>query len=111
DALGADEFVRILTEPDASLTEQYIALLNTEGSKLSFSEDGLQRIAELAFQVNEQTENIGARRLHTLLEKLLEEISFNTSEDGATDITIDADYVNQQLSILVEDEDLSRYIL
>lgn len=111
DALGADEFVRILTEPDASLTEQYIALLNTEGSHLTFSEDGIQRIAELAFQVNEQTENIGARRLHTMLEKLLEDISFNTAEDDATEITIDADYVNQQLSILVEDEDLSRYIL
>ena len=111
DALGADEFVRILTEPDASLTEQYIALLNTEGSHLTFSEDGIQRIAELAFQVNEQTENIGARRLHTMLEKLLEDISFNTEEDDATEITIDADYVNQQLSILVEDEDLSRYIL
>jgi ATP-dependent HslUV protease ATP-binding subunit HslU len=111
DALGADEFVRILTEPDASLTEQYIALLNTEGSHLTFSEGGIQRIAELAFQVNEQTENIGARRLHTMLEKLLEDISFNTAEDDATEITIDAGYVNQQLSILVEDEDLSRYIL
>ncbi|MFW5426581.1 MAG: ATP-dependent protease ATPase subunit HslU [Methylophagaceae bacterium] len=109
--LGADEFVRILTEPDASLTEQYIALLGAEGSKLTFSEDGLQRIAELACQVNEQTENIGARRLHTLLEKLLEDISFNTTEDDATDTTIDADYVNQKLSNLVQDEDLSRYIL
>ena len=110
DALGADEFVRILTEPDASLTEQYIALLGTEGSNISFTEDGLRRIAELAWQVNEQTENIGARRLHTMLEKLLEELSFNTSED-ATDVSIDADYVNQQLSVLVQDEDLSRYIL
>ncbi|RKZ80193.1 MAG: HslU--HslV peptidase ATPase subunit [Gammaproteobacteria bacterium] len=110
DALGADEFVRILTEPDASLTEQYIALLGTEGSTISFTEDGLQRIAELAWQVNEQTENIGARRLHTMLEKLLEEVSFNTSED-TTDVSIDAAYVNQQLSVLVQDEDLSRYIL
>lgn len=110
DALGADEFVRILTEPDASLTEQYIALLGTEGSIISFTEDGLQRIAELAWQVNEQTENIGARRLHTMLEKLLEELSFNTSED-TTDVSIDAAYVNQQLSVLVQDEDLSRYIL
>jgi ATP-dependent HslUV protease ATP-binding subunit HslU len=109
--LGADEFVRILTEPDASLTEQYIALLGAEGSTLTFSEDGLQRIAELACQVNEQTENIGARRLHTLLEKLLEDISFNTTEDDATDTTIDADYVNEKLSNLVQDEDLSRYIL
>ncbi|PHS24190.1 MAG: HslU--HslV peptidase ATPase subunit [Methylophaga sp.] len=111
DALGANEFVRILTEPDASLTEQYIALLGAEGSKLTFSEDGLQRIAELACQVNEQTENIGARRLHTLLEKLLEDISFNTTEDDATDTMIDADYVNDKLSNLVQDEDLSRYIL
>lgn len=109
--LGADEFVRILTEPDASLTEQYIALLGAEGSALTFSKDGLQRIAELACQVNEQTENIGARRLHTLLEKLLEDISFNTTEDKATDTTIDADYVNQKLANLVQDEDLSRYIL
>lgn len=109
--LDSDEFVRILTEPDASLTEQYIALLGAEGSKLTFSEDGLQRIAELAYQVNEQTENIGARRLHTVLEKLLEDISFNTAEDDATDTTIDADYVNQKLSNLVQDEDLSRYIL
>ncbi len=109
--LGADEFVRILTEPDASLTEQYIALLGAEGSKLTFSKDGLQRIAELACQVNEQTENIGARRLHTLLEKLLEDISFDTTEDDATDTTVDADYVNEKLSNLVQDEDLSRYIL
>ena len=110
DALGADEFVRILTEPNASLTEQYIALIGAEGSTLSFTNDGLQRIAELACEVNEQTENIGARRLHTLLEKLLEDISFNTSEDAST-IKIDADYVNQQLADLVQDEDLSRYIL
>jgi len=110
-ALGADEFVRILTEPDSSLTEQYIALLGTEDSHLSFTEDGLQRIAELACQVNEQTENIGARRLHTLLEKLLEEISFNTAGDDTSTISIDADYVNQQLGDLVQDEDLSRYIL
>lgn len=110
-ALGADEFVRILTEPDSSLTEQYIASLGTEGSTLRFTHDGLQRIAELACQVNEQTENIGARRLHTLLEKLLEDISFNTADDDAESISIDADYVNQQLGDLVQDEDLSRYIL
>jgi len=110
DALGANEFVRILTEPDSSLTEQYIALLSTEGSTLSFTDEGLQRIAELACQVNEQTENIGARRLHTMLEKLLEDISFNTTED-ASEISIDADYVNQQLADLAQDEDLSRYIL
>jgi ATP-dependent HslUV protease ATP-binding subunit HslU len=111
DALGADDFVRILTEPDASLTEQYTALLSTEGTHLSFSDDGLKQIAELACQVNEQTENIGARRLHTLLERLLEELSYNTSDDGARNIVIDADYVNQQLANLVQDEDLSRYIL
>ena len=111
DALGANDFVRILTEPDASLTEQYIALLSTEDTQLSFSEDGLKQIAELACQVNEQTENIGARRLHTLLEKLLEDLSYSTSDDGQRDIIIDADYVNKQLSNLVQDEDLSRYIL
>jgi ATP-dependent HslUV protease ATP-binding subunit HslU len=111
DALGADDFVRILTEPDASLTEQYIALLSTEDTHVSFSEDGLKQIAELACQVNEQTENIGARRLHTLLERLLEELSYNTSDDGKKTVLIDADYVKQQLSNLVEDEDLSRYIL
>ncbi|MCL4144250.1 UNVERIFIED_CONTAM: hypothetical protein GTU68_054220 [Idotea baltica] len=110
-ALGADDFVRILTEPDASLTEQYIALLATENTRLSFSEAGLKRMAELACQVNEQTENIGARRLHTLLEKLLEELSFSTSSDGDRDVVIDADYVDQQLANLVQDEDLSRYIL
>ena len=111
DALGANDFVRILTEPDASLTEQYIALLGTEDTQLSFSEDGLKQIDELACQVNEQTENIGARRLHTLLEKLLEELSYSTSDDGNREIIVDAQYVNQQLSNLVQDEDLSRYIL
>lgn len=111
DALGAKEFVRILTEPDASLTEQYIALLATENTQINFTDDGLQRIAELAWQVNEQTENIGARRLHTLLEKLLEDVSFDASHEEASQITIDASYVDQQLAILVEDEDLSRYIL
>ncbi len=110
-ALGADDFVRILTEPDASLTEQYSALLATENTQLTFSDDGLRQIAELACQVNEQTENIGARRLHTMLEKLLEEVSYNTAEDGQHQIEINADYVNQQLSNLVQDEDLSRYIL
>jgi len=109
-ALGADEFVRILTEPNASLTEQYIALLAAEGSSLSFTDEGLKRIAELACQVNEQTENIGVRRLHTMMEKLLEDISFNTAED-ATTVIVDVDYVNIQLADLVLDEDLSRYIL
>lgn len=111
DALGAKEFVRILTEPDASLTEQYIALLSTENTQVSFTDDGLQRIAELAWQVNEQTENIGARRLHTLLEKLLEEVSFDAGHKDVSQVIIDADYVDSQLALLVQDEDLSRYIL
>jgi ATP-dependent HslUV protease ATP-binding subunit HslU len=110
-ALGADDFVRILTEPNASLTEQYTALLATEGTHIDFTSEGLQRIAELAWQVNEQTENIGARRLHTVLEKLLEELSYITGGDVKTRATIDADYVNTQLSALVQNEDLSRYIL
>ncbi len=110
-ALGASEFVRILTEPDASLTEQYTAMLATDNINISFTEDGLHRIAELAYQVNEQTENIGARRLHTLLERLLDDISFYTEEDNITALIINADYVNSQLADLVENEDLSRYIL
>jgi ATP-dependent HslUV protease ATP-binding subunit HslU len=110
DALGADEFVRILTEPNSSLTEQYIALMSTEQITLSFEPEGIRKIAELAEQVNEQTENIGARRLHTLLEKLLEDISYSTAGDHTT-VVINADYVNQQLAGLVQDEDLSRYIL
>ena len=111
DALSADDFVRILTEPDASLTEQYTALLGTEGVSLSFSPDGIKRIAELGWQVNETTENIGARRLHTVLERLLEDISFNASDLIEQDIVIDAAYVDDHLSEFVEDEDLSRYIL
>lgn len=110
-ALGSEEFIRILTEPDASLTEQYTALLATENTQLSFTNDGLQRIAELAWQVNEQTENIGARRLHTLLEKLLEEVSFDADREKTRKVTINAIYVDKQLAMLVEDEDLSRYIL
>jgi ATP-dependent HslUV protease ATP-binding subunit HslU len=111
DALSADDFVRILTEPDASLTEQYIALLETEGVALSFSTDGIKRIAELGWQVNETTENIGARRLHTVLERLLEDISFNAPDLAGKDILIDAVYVDDHLAEFVEDEDLSRYIL
>jgi len=110
-ALSADDFVRILTEPDASLTEQYQALLKTEDIQLSFSEDGIQRIAELGFQVNEKTENIGARRLHTILERLLEEISFNAPDMPEKAIIIDAAYVDSHLTEFAEDEDLSRYIL
>lgn len=110
-ALSADDFVRILTEPDASLTEQYSALLATEGVTLSFSVDGIQRIAEMGWQVNEKTENIGARRLHTILERLLEDISYNAPDLSETTIVIDAAYVDKHLSEFVEDEDLSRYIL
>lgn len=110
-ALTTDDFVRILTEPDASLTEQYSALLGTESVELSFTEDGIKRIAELAWQVNEKTENIGARRLHTLLERLLEDISYEAGEESGQKFVIDENYVSQQLSELVQDEDLSRYIL
>ncbi len=110
-ALSADDFVRILTEPNASLTEQYEALLATEGVSLSFAADGIQRIAELGWQVNEATENIGARRLHTMLERLLEEISYNAPDLVVKTIVIDAAYVDQHLMEFAEDEDLSRYIL
>jgi ATP-dependent HslUV protease ATP-binding subunit HslU len=110
-ALSADDFVRILTEPDASLTEQYQALLKTEGIDLSFSHDGIQRIAELGWHVNETTENIGARRLHTILERLLEDLSFNASDLMEKSVLIDAAYVDTHLTEFAEDEDLSRYIL
>ena len=113
-ALSVDDFKRILREPDASLTEQYQALLQTEGLALTFSEDAITRIAEIAWQVNEKTENIGARRLHTVMERLLEEISFEGSESCSNDngiVAIDAEYVNAHLTDLADDEDLSRYIL
>jgi len=110
-ALSVDDFVRILTEPDASLTEQYQALLATEGVNVEFSEDGIKRIAELGWQVNETVENIGARRLHTILEKLLEEISFNAPDMPEKTVNIDAAYVDAHLGELAADEDLSRYIL
>jgi len=111
DALSADDFVRILTEPDASLTEQYQALLKTEGVDLKFTEDGIKRIAELGWQVNETTENIGARRLHTILEKLLEDISFQAPDLSDKTVVIDSAYVDSHLTEFAEDEDLSRYIL
>lgn len=110
-ALTADDFVRILTEPNASLTEQYVALMGTEGVTLEFSEDGIKRLAEIAFQVNERTENIGARRLHTVMERLLETISFEAPDRSGDKVLIDKKYVNKQLAHLVKDEDLSRYIL
>jgi len=110
-ALTSDDFVRILTEPDASLTEQYVALMSTEGVELKFEESGIQRTAEVAFHVNEQNENIGARRLHTVLERLLETISFEASDRDGQSVTVNADYVDQYLGELIKDEDLSRYIL
>jgi ATP-dependent HslUV protease ATP-binding subunit HslU len=110
-SLTTEDFVRILTEPDASLTSQYIALLNTEEVQLQFAESGVRRIAEVAFQVNENTENIGARRLHTVMERLLETISFEASDKSGTKLTVDAGYVNDHLAELAKDEDLSRYIL
>jgi ATP-dependent HslUV protease ATP-binding subunit HslU len=110
-ALGTAEFEQILTEPNASLTEQYRGLLATEGVTLSFTLSGIQRIAEVAFRVNERTENIGARRLHTVLERLLETLSFEAADRGGQSIEIDAAYVDSHLGELVDDEDLSRYIL
>jgi len=110
EALTPDDFERILTEPRASLTEQYQALLATEGLHVSFSQDGIRRIAETAWEVNERTENIGARRLHTVMERLLEDVSFSAG-DRAEPLNIDADYVNQQLGELAKDEDLSQFIL
>ena len=110
-SLTTDDFVRILTEPDASLTDQYSALIGAEDVNLKFSEDGVRRIAEVAFQVNENTENIGARRLHTVMERLLETVSFEASEKSGIDVIIDADYVDAHLAELSKDEDLSRYIL
>jgi ATP-dependent HslUV protease ATP-binding subunit HslU len=114
-ALTPEDFERILVEPNASLTEQYIALLKTEGVELAFSEDGIRKLAETAWQVNEQTENIGARRLHTVMERLLEDISFNASDTGSDpdkkSVVITADEVNDRLGSLAEDEDLSRFIL
>ncbi len=110
-ALTVEDFVRILREPSASLTEQYTALMQTEGIALTFTEEALARIAEVAFQVNEKQENIGARRLHTVMERLLETISFEASDMVDQALTIDADYVNEQLGELSLDEDLSQYIL
>jgi ATP-dependent HslUV protease ATP-binding subunit HslU len=111
DALTSGDFVRILTEPNASLTTQYHALLNTEGVEVNFTEDGIQRIAEVAFHVNETTENIGARRLHTVLERLMEEISFNATDHSGEKLVVDTNYVNEHVGELSQDEDLSRFIL
>ncbi len=110
-ALSPHDFERILTETEHSLTEQYKALLATEGLSLSFTEDSIKRIAQIAFEVNENTENIGARRLHTILEHLLEDVSFNATEMSGDNVLIDEDYVNKRLSDLAQNEDLSRFIL
>ncbi|MFO1503452.1 MAG: ATP-dependent protease ATPase subunit HslU [Steroidobacteraceae bacterium] len=111
EALTADDFVRILTEPDASLTTQYRALLGTESVQLEFAPDGVRRIAELAWQVNERTENIGARRLHTVMERLLDSASYEAAEQKGQTVMVDAAYVDRHLGELAKDEDLSRYIL
>jgi ATP-dependent HslUV protease ATP-binding subunit HslU len=109
--LEVEDFVRILTEPDASLTTQYTALLQTEGVSVQFTQDGVRRLAEIAYHVNERTENIGARRLHTVMERLLESLSFDASEQSGSHIVIDAAYVDRSLGELSDNEDLSRYIL
>jgi len=110
-ALSAEDFERILTEPDASLTEQYRALMGTEGVELEFTGEAIRRLAEISFSVNESTENIGARRLHTVMERLLDEISFVAADRSGERLVIDADYVDRHLADLAGDEDLSRYIL
>ncbi len=110
-ALNAKDFERILTEPDAALTVQYKALMDTEGLSINFTEDGVKQIAKSAYDVNESAENIGARRLHTIMERLLEEISFSAPDKSGESVTIDAEYVNNSLAELIKDEDLSRYIL
>jgi ATP-dependent HslUV protease ATP-binding subunit HslU len=110
-ALSVEDFTRILTEPDASLTEQYVALIATEGVTLRFSDDAVRRIAEVAWQVNERTENIGARRLHTVLERLLDKISFEAPDHAGREIQIDASYVDEHLGSLLANDDLTKYIL
>ncbi|WP_024851828.1 ATP-dependent protease ATPase subunit HslU [Hydrogenovibrio kuenenii] len=110
-SLKVEDFVRILTEPKAALTKQAEALLETEGVTVKFEESGIQRLAEIAFQVNETTENIGARRLHTVMEHLLEEVSFNAPDSTGTVVTVDRDFVEERLGDLAQDQDLSQYIL
>ena len=110
-ALTAEDFMNILTEPDASLTEQYEALMGTEGVRIKFDGEGIRRIAEVAWRVNEQTENIGARRLHTVMERLLETISFEAADKSGQTIVVDVEYVDHYLKDLADDQDLSRYIL
>jgi ATP-dependent HslUV protease ATP-binding subunit HslU len=109
--LKEEDFIRILTEPKNALIKQYVALLDTEGVKLQFTEDAVQTIARFATSVNEQTENIGARRLHTILEKVLDELSFEAPDLKKKTVKVDAGYVNKQLADIVKNQDLSRYIL
>jgi ATP-dependent HslUV protease ATP-binding subunit HslU len=110
-SLGKDDFVRILTEPRNALIRQYVALLETEGVHLLFCEDAVDEIARIAAQVNERSENIGARRLHTIMERLLDEVSYSAPEMQGKEVTIDAGYVRERMSPILKDEDLSRYIL
>jgi ATP-dependent HslUV protease ATP-binding subunit HslU len=110
-SLKEEDFVRILTEPKNALIKQYIALLETEGVKLEFTREALEEVARFAFRVNEGTENIGARRLHTIMERVLDQISFDAPDKKGEHIKVDADYVRQMLADIVKDQDLSRYIL
>jgi ATP-dependent HslUV protease ATP-binding subunit HslU len=110
-ALGEEDFVRILNEPENSLIKQYMALMATEGVELEFTPEGVAEIARIAAQVNEQTENIGARRLHTVMERLLEQVSFEASDIAPAHVEITAEYVREQLAAVVKDLDLTRYIL
>ena len=111
DALSVGDFERILSEPDASLCAQYVALLATEGVSVEFTPNGIRRIAEIAWSVNERTENIGARRLHTVMERLLEQVSYDAADKSGSKVVVDADFVERHLAVLAKDEDLSRYIL
>ena len=110
-SLTMEDFIKILTEPKSSLVKQYTALLETEGVKLDFTSESLEEVARFAFRVNEGTENIGARRLHTIMERVLDEISFDAPERKGQQVNIDADYVRKMLTDIVKDQDLSRYIL
>ncbi|MGH7001803.1 MAG: HslU--HslV peptidase ATPase subunit, partial [Stellaceae bacterium] len=110
-ALTQADFIRILTEPENALTKQYVALLETESVRLHFAADAVAALAEIAAQVNARSENIGARRLHTVLERLLEDLSFSAPELGGHEVNVDADYVHQRLDPILKNEDLSRYIL
>ncbi len=110
-SLTVEDFIKILTEPKSSLTKQYIALLDTEGVKLEFTEEALQEVANFAFRVNEGTENIGARRLHTIMERVLDIISFEAPDLQEKNVVVDGDYVRNALTDIVKDQDLSRYIL